>query len=130
MSTPQGWRFQWPDGSWIRWNPETEAWEKEAPGEDASAEGPALPEAPTRATAEPEEREDAQERDEPGPSDPPSEAEDDEVAPEASALRRSTSNVISGSPEADPPRRSYWPTIVGGAVVGLGMGLLLSYLLR
>jgi hypothetical protein len=30
------WRFQWPDGTWIRWNPQTQSWEKETAEADAS----------------------------------------------------------------------------------------------
>lgn len=29
MSDREQWRFQWPDGTWIRWNPQTQSWEKE-----------------------------------------------------------------------------------------------------
>ena len=29
MSEREQWRFQWPDGTWIRWNPATQSWEKE-----------------------------------------------------------------------------------------------------
>jgi hypothetical protein len=49
MTEPEQWRFQWPDGTWIRWNPQTQAWEKEAAG----AEVPAASEIAAPAPVEP-----------------------------------------------------------------------------
>ena len=37
MNQPDQWRFQWPDGTWIRWNPQTQTWEKEPPGAESAA---------------------------------------------------------------------------------------------
>lgn len=55
MSDPESWRYQWPDGTWIRWNQRTQSWEKEPPGEQPSEEAP------------------VQERAEPGAPPPPAE---------------------------------------------------------
>ena len=49
MTEREQWRFQWPDGTWIRWNPQTQSWEKEDQGQSASSR-PAEA-APTRSTA-------------------------------------------------------------------------------
>ena len=49
MTEPEQWRFQWPDGTWIRWNPQTQSWEKEAAG----AEAPLASEIPAPAPVEP-----------------------------------------------------------------------------
>ena len=45
MTEREQWRFQWPDGTWIRWNPQTQSWEKEdqgsgAPGRSVEAAPP------------------------------------------------------------------------------------------
>ena len=38
MTERDQWRFQWPDGTWIRWNAQTQSWEKEEPGSSPSSE--------------------------------------------------------------------------------------------
>ena len=40
------WRYQWPDGTWIQWNPRTQTWEKEEPGGETTPVEPATVEAP------------------------------------------------------------------------------------
>ena len=37
MTEREQWRFQWPDGTWIRWNPQTQSWEKEDQGQATSS---------------------------------------------------------------------------------------------
>lgn len=37
MTEREQWRFQWPDGTWIRWNPQTQSWEKEDQGQSSSS---------------------------------------------------------------------------------------------
>lgn len=56
MSEREQWRFQWPDGTWIRWNPARQSWEKEegegqgaAPDPSRRAETPVRTETPARA---------------------------------------------------------------------------------
>ena len=57
MTEREQWRFQWPDGTWIRWNPQTQSWEKEDQGEQRprAAESPpasTIPSAPSQTAAE------------------------------------------------------------------------------
>ena len=45
MTERDQWRFQWPDGTWIRWNAQTQSWEKEepSPATEEAAESPPAP---------------------------------------------------------------------------------------
>ncbi|MGH2807753.1 MAG: hypothetical protein ACRDKT_10810 [Actinomycetota bacterium] len=147
MSAPEQWRFQWPDGTWIRWNPDTEAWEKEiadAAGDEPRAEALDIapeerwlfdnmePPAPSAATAE-----------EPAPEAGAEiisaetyddEADWDDVAEEegeedvALGPRRSAAHVIST--EAEEPRSSLRSTIIAGAGIGLAVGIVVTMMLR
>lgn len=183
MSDREQWRFQWPDGTWIRWNPQTQSWEKEdqsSPGTPSSA--PAAREIPkpasppssssgwqpvaaqaTPATASPgTESEpaapDSDDRvaeepsstvgDEPPPRSEPSsppetagtsdpDVENDTVALSNEAPQSRPRTTRSSAPDVLPPRYeperpggSLWPTVVAGAIVGVGVGLLLSAVIR
>ncbi len=145
--TPAQWRFQWPDGTWIRWNPDTEAWEKEKPSEGGDARNDSseiAPEerwildnmAPPPATAAGDVAVDETD-------DPVAELGDDvdrdvddardadwndhERDDVALGPRRSAARVISTEEE---PKSSLRPTIYAGAAVGLAVGIVISLLLR
>lgn len=154
MSQPEQWRFQWPDGTWIRWNPQTQSWEKEAPGDDGDAEVLAAtppprepverpqPEVVEEVRSEPERV--AETNAEPGVSesverstalwDTTAEPDDEEPAPEPMVSRRERRSMVGDvlPPPAEPvgPTSSLWPTVVTGMVVGLGVGLFLWNMIR
>ncbi len=154
------WRFQWPDGTWIRWNPQKQSWEKEdrlePDGMDAGGASEPPVDADASVSPEPElflESDDA------GrgavvavPVESPGEARSGttdlgelavdpatvvERRSERSADTRTISrrrptalDVLPPQPEPDRPGGSLWPTIVAGAVVGVGVGLLLVAMIR
>lgn len=153
MSPPEQWRFQWPDGTWIRWNPDTEAWEKEISGGDDEPRSEVLDIAPeerwlldslepptepavretggrtisTEITVGPEfaiSSEPTEDVDDSEEDD----GWDDEDEESAVALgpRRSAARVIS----EDEPKSSLRPTIIAGAAVGLAVGVVVSMMLR
>jgi hypothetical protein len=154
--TPEQWRFQWPDGTWIRWNPESETWEKEVPGSDgeqarsepidiAPEERWLLDslEPPSEAPTEPQDRTIAAdltvgpefaistESDDEAESDDADEDEgwEEEDGDEiALGPRRSAARVISV--EGDEPKSTLRPTIMAGAGIGLAVGIVVSMLLR
>lgn len=139
MSQPEQWRFQWPDGTWIRWNPQTQSWEKEAPGDDGDAEVvEATP--PPRETLERPEPEVVEEvQPDPDPlvaeeQPDPEPVTDEEPAPEPLISRRErrsmVGDVLPPAAEPDGPTSSLWPTVVTGMVVGLGVGLFLWNMIR
>lgn len=148
MTTPDPWRFQWPDGTWIRWNPETEEWEKESgtpiepPGADAQpATVPVpdtdteLPSAPAPATDEP--RDDSQDDEElydfeePDEEDADVDDDADEDEDEGSRTRaRPAEPVFAGRQLDERPGRSLMPTIVGGAAIGVAVGIVVTILTR
>lgn len=128
MAGPEEWRFQWPDGTWIYWDPRTQSWEKENPSEAV----PAVPEAITAAARaaeptpveapepepEPELVEDAPEPEPEPPAEPP-------VEGSPTGRRLMVDDVLPPREEPDRPGGSLWPTIVAGALVGVGVGWLL-----
>jgi hypothetical protein len=155
VSPPEQWRFQWPDGTWIRWNPDTEAWEKEISGADGdeprsevldiapeerwlldSLEPPAEP-----AVAEPGGRTISAEITV-GPdfavsSEADEDLDDEDIdddngwgddAEQEVALgpRSSAPHVIA----EEEPKSSLRPTIIAGAAVGLAVGIVVSMMLR
>ena len=158
MSSPEQWRFQWPDGTWIRWNPETEVWEKEisqeegaepdagvldvAPEERWLLDGleppPDVTPAPTAArppdveaaTPPPVLETDEVAHGEAAPDDDQDVDPDADFDDEEVALgpRRSAAHVIST--EGEEPKSSLRPTIVAGAGVGLAVGIIVSMMLR
>ena len=162
MTERDQWRFQWPDGTWIRWNPQTQSWEKEEDQEESSpappqaaTPPPITPRAPSPSgwkpagasvaapSPEPEPVSAAPESPEPSTADLLAEDGRDDVpetpepriSPEARPAptggRRGVAEVIpprAGGPER--PGGSLWPTVLAGAVVGLGVGLLLSNTIR
>jgi hypothetical protein len=154
MSQPEQWRFQWPDGTWIRWNPQTQSWEKEAPGDDGDAEVLEATPPPREAVArsEPEVVPDAQpdpdpvaethpeqeffETPEPATAvwDTATEPDEEEPAHEPMISRRDrrsmVGDVLPPAAEPDGPTSSLWPTVVTGMVVGLGVGLFLWNMIR
>ena len=69
MTDREQWRFQWPDGTWISWNPETQSWEKEDQGGEAATELPDQPDPPSRSAPSVEPDRSIQHQDEP-PADP------------------------------------------------------------
>lgn len=126
MSAPAEWRFQWPDGTWIHWNPETEAWEKEESSEEPAEEAAAtIDGAPphSKGTEDDHPRDDEIGLAEPDPK-PLS------TSPARRAAHPSTANVISRDEEEEEEKRSLKPTIFAGAVVGLAVGLAVSAMLR
>ncbi len=169
MSEREQWRFQWPDGTWIRWNPQTQSWEKEegqgdaprapAPTRTAPRSEPVAPPArpvppaptvPTPTSAEaastsigwkPLGEPETETTTEPQPmaaepEEEPSESADvpaGETQPQPVEPQRGprlgVSDVIPPR-EPERPGGSLWPTIVGGAAVGIGVGLLLSSVVR
>ena len=159
MTEREQWRFQWPDGTWIRWNPHTQAWEKEeqdgAAGDVVSRSGPDDP--PEQPSAEDEDstvatavsprdlvgRPEANESYVPLPdpepeeapfaeepyAEPPSEAEVPEAPRHVRARRTGVSDVIPPR-EPERPGGSLWPTIVAGAVLGIAVGLVIWSIIR
>lgn len=180
MSDREQWRFQWPDGTWIRWNPQTQSWEKEDQSSSgAPSPAPAAREIPkpttppsgsagwqpvaaqTPASASPTTESqpaaaapgdrvvEKPSSAEPAPShrtessSPPERAGTPEADVERAAVLPSepmqsrTRTPRSSAPDVLPPRHeperpggSLWPTIVAGAAVGVGVGLLLSAVIR
>jgi hypothetical protein len=124
MSQPEQWRFQWPDGTWIRWNPQTQSWEKEAPGDHDDAEV-------LEATPPPRE---AVERPEPEVVPEAQPERENEPVPEPMVSRRErrsmVGDVLPPAAEPDGSAPSLWPTVVTGMVVGLGVGLFLWNIIR
>jgi len=159
MSDADQWRYQWPDGTWIRWNAQTQSWEKEAPPEEGAA-GPASspaggevpapvldpqpvapapaeppitePEASALAFAEAEAIEPTASE---GPAPASEEGLDDEERAPATLRPTRTSrpiarNVLPPPQEPERPGGSLWPTVLVGAVVGVGVGLVVSAVIR
>lgn len=138
MTTPSAWRFQWPDGTWIRWNPETEEWEKEpgTPGEAPAdvtdsgtrARGTTISRASATPTAflvpdEPEKEPD-------GPRLEDEVVDDRDTDDEGSRTRaRPATAVFAGGPYDEKPQR-LTPTIIGGAAIGVVVGIVITVLLR
>lgn len=174
MSDREQWRFQWPDGTWIRWNAQTQSWEKEgqagsavsdpdpagprpeiprgaprtsessaaappsgwqpvAARPSAPSSSPTREERPTPGASTPyldEAMEDSEARPaaEPQPAPEPQPSRAEESRPRAP--RSSAPDVLPPQQEPDRPGGSLWPTVIAGAVVGLGVGLLLSAVIR
>jgi hypothetical protein len=154
VSPPEQWRFQWPDGTWIRWNPDTEAWEKEISGADGGEprsevlniapeerwlldglEPPSEPvvEEPGGRTISaditigPEFAISSEPNEYIEDSDEDEGWDDDDDDDEvALGPRRSAAQVIA----EDEPTSSLRPTIIAGAVVGLAVGVVVSMMLR
>ena len=148
MNQPDQWRFQWPDGTWIRWNPHTQTWEKEPPGAEGAADAreqepeallpdPTSPPEGYRSPPQPEliEPEGAEAE----PQDAGDETEDvrpirnerrvDESVPKRNP-RPMVDNVLPPEPAAEQPAASLWPTVLTGIIVGLGVGLFLWNMIR
>jgi hypothetical protein len=141
MAKEREWRFQWPDGTWITWNPVTETWEKERtdPSDERSLdeifEPPLLPQGlvptappPSEAPGEPvvgppvadphdskavEASEDADEG-----------ARGDEGAGYYTARKRVTRATEEILPPEEPelPRARALPAVMIGAAVGAAGG--------
>jgi len=177
MTEREQWRFQWPDGTWIRWNPQTQSWEKEDHGDSGSrssprpstADSPRLsapaPGAAERAAPPPQrnvgwqpvardpsppvldephdapgstavteaprttQRTEGAEEIRPEPASVPR-SEPVRQQPPARAARPTARDVLPAADEPDRPGGSLWPTVIAGAVVGVGVGLLLSAVIR
>ena len=144
------WRFQWPDGTWIRWNPRTQTWEKEPPQESSNgatvapeAEAPLEPEPEylegpaAEAVPEPEQEyleepaaEAVPEPERSGSDDFDEwDAELEEDRPVAPRGRLGVAEVLP--PGSDEPRVKgrVLPWVAGGSVVGIAIGLALSILI-
>ena len=166
MGDREEWSFQWPDGTWIHWNPRTQSWEKETEGgtgRPSAAPSVAEPEPePEREPAHdeiPETEQVAEDEPEPvasveieeevvpdlEPVDAIEDVLDDEEAAEvvaeegpaeaatdasSRAPRSMVGNVLPPLEEAGRPGGSLWPTILAGAALGVGVGLLLWSLIR
>ena len=148
MTTPSAWRFQWPDGTWIRWNPETEEWEKEPASSGGAPEAVETPKAVAAPVLPPIEiaRDRAAVDDEPSldqalPDDdlhdfeePEDELEDadesDEELDEGSRRRARPAETVFAGPDDDRPPRPLMPTILGGAAIGLAVGIIVTILIR
>jgi hypothetical protein len=143
MTTPSAWRFQWPDGTWIEWNPETEQWEKQSasPGDtpevvdaplqapieiardrDAVDEEPSLDQTPAD-----DELHDFEEPDE-ELDDELDEPDDDDD--EGSRRRARPAETVFAAPGDERPERPLMPTILGGAAIGLVVGIVVTILIR
>ena len=150
MSQPDQWRFQWPDGTWIRWNPHTQTWEKEPPGAEGAADtrerepeallpDPTSPPEDYRSLPEPELIDPEAESAETEPPDADDETEDvepprierpaDESVPRRNP-RPMVDNVLPPESAAEQPAASLWPTVLTGIIVGLGVGLFLWNMIR
>lgn len=131
MTTPSAWRFQWPDGTWIHWNPETEEWEKESGSPD---EPPVAVKEPAAPPAEPTVAPPAPVPTAEGSLDDDvvaEELEDDEEEDEGSRTRaRPAEEVFAGGPIDERPGKPLMPTILGGAAIGLVVGIVVTILLR
>ncbi len=145
MTQPQQWRFQWPDGTWIRWNPQTQSWEKEqgdpdptpaASGRDAA---PAIDdelEAASEADSEIEIEIDTGVDSEtvadidtdavplPDPGDDESRVTRE---PTPGIIRAGVSDVVR---ETNGRGGSLWPAIIAGAVVGIVLGIVFVFVIR
>ncbi|MBW3595089.1 MAG: hypothetical protein KY391_05875 [Actinobacteria bacterium] len=162
MTEREQWRFQWPDGTWIRWNPQTQSWEKEDQGASRSiaaapvspprsSPGAPAPERPPASSgagwqpvanrdaiapppaaeepAAPAQAADVAEEP-PRPQETTSREADTAVAAPPRSPRPSARDVLPPQREPERPGGSLWPTVVAGAVVGVGVGLLLSAVIR
>lgn len=133
MTEPEQWRFQWPDGTWIRWNPQTQAWEKETAGADvpAATDTPA----PGETAVVEDVRVQEPSVQEPSVEEPLAE-EPQQPLPSRRELRTGRTgrsmvgDVLPPHPEPERPGGSLWPTVVTGMVVGLGVGLLIWNVIR
>jgi hypothetical protein len=135
MSQPEQWRFQWPDGTWIRWNPQTQSWEKEPAGADADADVQEAEPSPPETVEGPDPEPIAELLPEPDPEPEPAteDALDDELVddlPSRRSRRSMVGDVLPPSGEPERPGGSLWPTVLTGIVVGLGVGLLLWSMIR
>ncbi len=143
MTEREQWRFQWPDGTWIQWNPETEQWEKESgspvePPETEAASSTSLPSriewpsAPAPATDEPgddsEDDEELYDFEEPEEDDDTFDEDDDDEGSRTRA--RPAEPVFAGRQLDERPGRSLMPTILGGAAIGLVVGIIVTILIR
>ena len=152
MTDPDQWRFQWPDGTWIRWNPHTQAWEKEPAGAEAVADveepvavepqaavettPPVVEELATEpVTIEEAPVEEEEERESLSDETPADDVEVPYEVPRSQTRRgrgrRSmVGDVLPPQPEPERPGGSLWPTVLTGIVVGLGVGLLVWSIIR
>ena len=150
MTTPSAWRFQWPDGTWIRWNPETEEWEKEpaSSGEAPEAvvathvDAPVQP--PIEIVRDRDAVDEAPSLDQTLPDDelhdfeePENELEEideieesDEELDEGSRRRARPAETVFAGPGDERPERPLMPTILGGAAIGLVVGIIVTILIR
>lgn len=136
MTTPSAWRFQWPDGTWIQWNPETEEWEKEpgAPGETPEAVDAPLP-APIEIARDRDVVDEEPSLDQPLPDDDLHDFEErddeaEEEVDEGSRRRARPAETVFAGPGEERPTRSLMPTILGGALIGLVVGIVVTILIR
>lgn len=136
MTEPEQWRFQWPDGTWIRWNPQTQSWEKEAAGVEAPPASEITTPAPVQPPVEVVEVEDARVSDEPALEPPEVEGPGIETFPSrrerrtGRARRSMVGDVLPPQPEPERAGASLWPTVITGMIVGLGVGLLIWNVIR
>ncbi len=125
MSEGDQWRFQWPDGTWIRWNPHTQSWEKESDLSELEAVAP-VPAVPEVEHAEPNpERAIAEQPVEGGAAEP-----EYRVAVRPRPSRRPGVSDVIPPTEPEEVRGRLWPTILAGAVVGVAAGVAISFVIR
>lgn len=152
MTTPSAWRFQWPDGTWIRWNPETEEWEKEPASSADAPEAVGSPAAVVATQAAPVQppieiardrdavdeepsldqslpEDDLHDFEEPDDELEEIEASDEDVDEGARRRARPAESVFAG-PGDERPERPLMPTILGGAAIGLVVGIIVTILIR
>ncbi len=121
MTNPDPWRFQWPDGTWIRWNPETEEWEKESGSPPTELDDDSGDEE-LYDFEEPEEEDEVEDDDI---------DDDDNDDDEGSRTRaRPAEPVFAGRQLDERPTKSLMPTILGGAAIGVAVGIVVTILTR
>ena len=159
MSEQDQWRFQWPDGTWIRWNPLTQSWEKESADDPQGAGAPPKTAVRGEDRAVVEVEETAADADVVPDEPPASEADVVPSGPPASEFVPETSSPRNGSAadeipslperrtkpstgrvrpmvddvvseEETAPRGSLWPTMIVGAIAGVGIGLVVLEVMR
>ena len=139
MTDPEQWRFQWPDGTWIRWNPQKQSWEKEAAGAEAPPASEVPAPAPVQPPVEIVEVEDHPVAEQPAieqASGVPRVEEPVETFPSrrerrtGRAPRSMVGDVLPPRSEPEGPGASLWPTVITGMVVGIGVGLLIWNVIR
>ncbi len=119
------WKFQWPDGTWIRWNPETETWEREAGGGAGEGESladllepPLLPQG-FRPPVGPVS----------GPEATPSDLDDKYFLRHKEPSLRLAEEILPPA-EEEAPKPSVLPAVIVGCAVGLGAGYAVLTVIR